>query len=145
MEIVVDHRALEDMNMAVTEPVTVQLDGISLRSALELVLGDLDLTWTIGSEVLLITNFHEADSRLTTKTYDVGDLVVGVVDGRAVRLSSVAEITEVPEPDNYVSWSPVRRGRKATRNGSPVSPHRRSPCPSPSARAPTPPAWPCRC
>lgn len=76
IQIVIDIRALDDVSITTGVPITRTLDGISLRSALDLVLRDLDLTWTIYSEVLLITTPNVAESRLTTKTYDVGDLVV---------------------------------------------------------------------
>lgn len=76
IEIVLDRRALEDVSIGNDEPITFQISGISLRSALDLVLRDLELTWTIDSEVLLVTTLDVADLRLTTKTYDVGDLVV---------------------------------------------------------------------
>ena len=76
IEILIDRRALEDVSIGNDEPMTRQVSGISLRSALDLVLRDLDLTWTINSEVLLVTTPDEAEFRLTTKTYDVGDLVV---------------------------------------------------------------------
>ena len=76
IEIVIDIRALEDVNIGTDEPITVQIDGVSLRSGLDLILRNLDLTWTIYSEVFLITTLDQADLLLTTKTYDVGDLVV---------------------------------------------------------------------
>ena len=74
--IVIDHRALDDASIGTDEPMTFQVSGISLGSALNLILRDLDLTWTIDSEVLLITTPDQAEDYLTTKTYDVGDLVV---------------------------------------------------------------------
>jgi hypothetical protein len=76
IEIVLDTRALDGYDIAADEPITFQVSGVSLRSALDLILRNLDLTWTVDSEVLLITTPDEAENRLTTKTYDVGDLVV---------------------------------------------------------------------
>ena len=55
---------------------TRNLKGVSLRSALNLMLRDLELTYTIQGEVLLITTPDEAESQLLTKVYDVADLVV---------------------------------------------------------------------
>jgi hypothetical protein len=76
IEILIDRRALEDLNIGTDQPITRELSGISLRSALDLVLRDLDLTWTVDSEVLLVTTPDGADLLSVTKTYDVGDLVV---------------------------------------------------------------------
>ena len=76
IQIVFDIRALEDLNIGTDEPMTHKLSGISLRSALDLVLRDLDLAWTIDREVLLITTVDVADESCLVKVYDVGDLVV---------------------------------------------------------------------
>jgi hypothetical protein len=75
-EIKLDNKALNDAGIAPDTPVTTNLKGISLRSALDLVLRELQLTWTIDDEVLLITTPEEADNRLITKVLDVADLVV---------------------------------------------------------------------
>ena len=76
IEIQMDIRALEDVGIGADTPITKSLKGLSLRSALNLVLRDLSLTWIIRDEVLLITTPKEAESNLTTKVYDVYDLVV---------------------------------------------------------------------
>ena len=71
-----DTKALNDAGIAPDTPVTMSLRGISLRSALNLMLKDLQLTWIIDDEVLLITTPEEAEARLTTKVLNVADLVV---------------------------------------------------------------------
>lgn len=78
IEIQIDTKALEDVNLGPDTPVSKQLDGISLRSALRLLLGDLDLTYVIRDEVLMITTPEEAELQLTTKVYPVADLVIPV-------------------------------------------------------------------
>ena len=75
-EIRIDNKALNDAGIAKDSAVTMNLKGVSLRSALNLMLGELKLTWTIENEVLLITTPEEAENRLTPKVLDVGDLVV---------------------------------------------------------------------
>ncbi len=59
VEIEIDRRALDDVGIGVDTPITKTLKGVTFRSALNLVLHDLDLAWTIKDEVLLITT-HEA-------------------------------------------------------------------------------------
>lgn len=53
---------------------------ISLRSALRLLLGDLNLTYIVKDEVLKITTAEDAQSpeNMSTKVYPVGDLVVPI-------------------------------------------------------------------
>ncbi len=71
----VDHRALDDIGLDDKTPVRLQHSGITLRSALELVLHQLELGWTIRSEVLLISTDEELESQLKTRLYDISDLV----------------------------------------------------------------------
>jgi hypothetical protein len=75
IEIQLDAKAVDDVGIGTDVPVTVDLKGISLRSALNLVLRRLNLTWTIEDEVLMITTPEEAENRLDTRVYDVADLV----------------------------------------------------------------------
>jgi hypothetical protein len=63
------------------DTVTKQLSNISLRSALRLLLKDLELTYVIKDEVLQITSQEAAGENLVTKVYNVGDLVVPIFSG----------------------------------------------------------------
>ncbi len=76
LEIQLDTKALEEAGVGSDTPVSCKVKGISLRSALRLLLGRHDLAFVIQDEVLLITSGEVADARLFTRTYPVGDLVV---------------------------------------------------------------------
>jgi hypothetical protein len=78
IEIQLDSRALSDEGVGSDTPVTRNIKGISLRSALRLMLGELDLTYVIRNEVLMITTKTEAENMLTNKVYPVADLVIPV-------------------------------------------------------------------
>ena len=78
IQIELDTRALDDVGIGTDVPISKNLKGISLRSALRLMLRDLDLTYVIRDEVLLITTPEEAESKLITKVYPVGDLVLPI-------------------------------------------------------------------
>ena len=73
-----DVKKLEEAGVNIDTPVTKNLSGITLRSALRLLLNDLELTYVVRDEVLLITTPEEAESQLITKVYPVGDLVVPI-------------------------------------------------------------------
>lgn len=60
MPIVIELRALEDIGLAPDLPVNFALGNVSLESALNMMLDDFDLTFTIDHEVLFITT-EEAD------------------------------------------------------------------------------------
>ncbi|NQT12542.1 MAG: VWA domain-containing protein, partial [Planctomycetes bacterium] len=81
IEIQIDQRALDDVGVPADTPITKDLKGISLRSALRLMLRELDLTYVIEDEVLLITTPEEAEMRLSTKVYPVADLVIPIMSG----------------------------------------------------------------
>jgi hypothetical protein len=76
IEVELDRVALEAVGVAADIPVTRHVRGISLRSALNLLLRDLDLTWLNQDEVLLITTIDEAEQNITTKVYPVRDLTL---------------------------------------------------------------------
>jgi len=76
----VDRRSLDDIGIGIETPITFQLSGIPVRNALDLLLEELDLTWLIHDNVLVITSVETAEATLETKTYDVADLVVRLDD-----------------------------------------------------------------
>ncbi len=78
IEIQLDGKALEEAGVGSDTPVTRNLKGITLRSALRLMLGALELTYVIKDEVLLITTKEKADAELVTKAYPVADLVIPI-------------------------------------------------------------------
>ena len=77
IEIQIDKRVLEDVNVTSDTPVTINVKGIRLESALRLMLRNMqpELTYMIKNEVLLITTPDIANEELVTKLYPVGDLV----------------------------------------------------------------------
>ena len=80
VNVILDKRGLSEANVDVDEPVTLQLDGISFKSALKLILDDLDLTYVIEDEVLKITSKISAEGKFTTRVYPVLDLITPIPD-----------------------------------------------------------------
>jgi von Willebrand factor type A domain len=78
--IVLNAKKLEEAGVNIDTPVTKRLKGITLRSALRLMLGELELTYMVKDEVLQITTPEDAESpdNMVTKVYNVGDLVVPI-------------------------------------------------------------------
>ena len=56
-------------------PVSINVQNLSLRSGMKMVLSKYNLAYLIQNEVLLITTKDKADSTLTMRIYDVHDLV----------------------------------------------------------------------
>ena len=76
IEIQLDKVAMEEVGIGTDTPVTKKIKGVSLRSALHLMLHELKLTYTIEDDVLLITTPETEEAHETTRIYDVADLVV---------------------------------------------------------------------
>ena len=82
-EIQIDQKAFADEGYdAETMEFTSKLSGISLRSALKLLLEenpDYDLTYVIEDEVMKITTAVAAEEKVQVRVYPVGDLVVPII------------------------------------------------------------------
>ncbi len=74
----IDATAMTELAIDTSTPINRTIKGVSLRSALRLMLKDLGLTYVIQDEVLLITSPETAETNLITKVYPVGDLVIPV-------------------------------------------------------------------
>ena len=81
ISIIIDTAALQDEGVDPSSPVNIELSGITLRSALKLMLTPLQLTYVIEDEVMKITTQAKADEVLTTRVYPVADLVVPITSG----------------------------------------------------------------
>ncbi|HEX7376762.1 MAG TPA: vWA domain-containing protein, partial [Pirellulales bacterium] len=80
IEIQLDNKALTDAGVGSDTPITRSIKNITLRSALKLILSELDLTYIVRNEVLMITSKTEAESMLSTRVYPVADLVVPIAN-----------------------------------------------------------------
>jgi hypothetical protein len=69
---------LEEEGVTTDTPVTIHVEQISLKSALKLLLGQLNLTYLIADDVLKITSQLSAGNALITKVYPVADLVIPI-------------------------------------------------------------------
>ncbi|GIW80136.1 MAG: hypothetical protein KatS3mg105_1943 [Gemmatales bacterium] len=95
INVVPDYAALEEEGISLDQPLSLSLSSsISLKSALNLLLGQAKLTYIIKDEVLKITTPRRARGKLVQKTYQVADLVVPVDNytiAETANLNSVLE------------------------------------------------------
>jgi hypothetical protein len=66
VEIQPDYKALEEAGISGDMPVTRNIKGVTLRSALNLLLDDLDLTYVIRNGVVVVTTKTEAQKSRST-------------------------------------------------------------------------------
>jgi hypothetical protein len=104
----IDQRTLDECGISFECPITTALRGLPLASALELMLRDLDLTYVVRDEVLMITTWEEAECMLLTKVYPLNDLQAGRAEAARSEQSYVdsliERITKLIEPE---SWEQV--------------------------------------
>jgi hypothetical protein len=74
VNISLDRKALDAMGTGPDTPVTFKVSGIPLRSALTLLLRDLDLAWTLRDKTLEITSYEALERRISPRVYPVSDL-----------------------------------------------------------------------
>ena len=109
---VLDMRALNAVRVTTDTPVTLQLPGsIKLKSALNLILNSLELTYVIENDVLSITSLEAKRSKVYPRTYRVTDLVTPIPnfstsyeDGLAGALRAAYQMTS---PQANVQVMPV--------------------------------------
>lgn len=75
------------------EPVNISVENISLKTALDLVLEPIDLTYVLDRDVVKITTRGRAEDMLKTRVYPVGDLCQTPID--YLMLESVIKNTSV--------------------------------------------------
>jgi len=84
LNIYVDQRALETENISLKHPVTLVLNNVSVKCALDLVLKQARLTYIVNNDVLQVTTETEAKGKLERVTYQVADLVIPVPNSSGV-------------------------------------------------------------
>ncbi len=103
IDVELDVKSLEDEATSFRTPITIEADDIFLASALGRMLRPLDLTWTIRNEALVIASSGRADELLSTKVYEVSDLVL---DARLAKYgpdydSLIELMTTTVSPDTW--------------------------------------------
>ena len=106
--IVLDKLGLEEVGISPTQSITVNVDGISLKSALNLILKPHDLGYVFEDEVLKITSRERSEGSASTISYAVSDLLPGRRPGQKIDESTfqslIELVTSTIAPD---SWSTV--------------------------------------
>ncbi|HMC64714.1 MAG TPA: hypothetical protein VKI65_07230, partial [Gemmataceae bacterium] len=141
INIVPDSAALQEEGIALDRPVTLKLEAVSLKSALNILLKQVHLTYIIQDEALQVTTEKNAKGKLVQRTFPVADLVIPVdnfvVPASANLMQTLDRSMAMPFQTGGVS---PYLGKRAMTEGTAVSsPGGGIPGTSPlSANAPTP-------
>lgn len=80
VQVVPDYRALQSAKINLDSPLSITVDNINMKSALNIMLDQLGLTYIIQDQVLKITTEDKTKGRLVRVTYPIADLIVVVPD-----------------------------------------------------------------
>lgn len=100
LEILLDRQALQDEGVATDQQISLKMAGISLKSALPMILEPHGLDYLIKNEVLVITTAAKAREHFETRVYDISRLK-GVTPAE---LDQIIRSTIAPD-----TWTPVER------------------------------------
>ena len=81
VNVVIDYRALNEKEIGADSPVSIKLKDVTVRSALELAIRPLGLSWTVYCEAIVISTPKAIQSMQFTKVYDITELAT-VSDGQ---------------------------------------------------------------
>jgi hypothetical protein len=80
--IIYDNKALGDEGIDLDgETINYNLSGITLRNAFRIIFENRNLEYIIENEVMKITTTTGAQTKLSTRVYPVGDLVIPIISG----------------------------------------------------------------
>jgi hypothetical protein len=99
--IILDKQALEEAGVTYDSLVSLDAKGLTMRTVLRKILGDVGLTYVIREEAIQVTTPVKAENMLVTKVYYIGDLIVsGALPARSVR-RMIELIQETVEPRSW--------------------------------------------
>ena len=84
INIFLDQRSLNEQGVSLEQPISLRLENISMKSALNLILKQAHLTYIIKDEVLQITTEAEAKGKMQRVVYQVADLVIPIPNAAGV-------------------------------------------------------------
>jgi general secretion pathway protein D len=100
-----DPRGLTEEGVDSSTPVTINLSSeISLKSALDLILKPVHLSYVVKSEVLMITSEQMRDGEVVKKVYSVADLVTPIpnfVPNQRAGLAGALHEAQADLPNNW--------------------------------------------
>jgi type II secretory pathway component GspD/PulD (secretin) len=120
VNIYVDEPAVLKEGISLERPITLKLEQVSLKSALNMILHNVHLTHVIKDEVLQITTEAEARGKLVPVAYQVADLVIPIENFADVHNPSLPGVPGVSsdQPINYTP-TPVA-AQLSIQGGTPV-------------------------
>jgi type II secretory pathway component GspD/PulD (secretin)/tetratricopeptide (TPR) repeat protein len=123
INIVPDVPALKDANISTAQPISMKMEGATLKSALNLLLHQAHLTYQVENDALVVTTEENAHGKLERKVFPVLDLVIPVLDSKDMGGAAVLQMASGGAPANNLKingqttpWT----GMNSLQGGAPV-------------------------
>jgi Flp pilus assembly secretin CpaC len=120
-----DETALREANVNLDHPLTMDCPLIGMKSALNILLDKISLTYVIENESLLITTKDKAHKKYKLVVHPVADLVIPVENHQDPDVFNLQKVLEKhlnsQYPNSYTGVSPVTAGPMSMQPGLPVS------------------------
>lgn len=107
INIIPETAVLEEAGISLDQPLSLEVENISLKSALNILLRKVRLTYVVKDECLLITTEEHAKGKLVQVTYPVADLVVPVQDTTHPGLTDLTQLLNQPNQMMYGGTQPT--------------------------------------
>lgn len=121
VNIVTDLPALAEVGTKEDVPISLKLEGVCMKSALNVLLHQVDLTYVVKDEVLQVTTPKRAKGKLIQKTYPVADLVIPVDNFMISPASNLMNvINQNNQPNIQTGGASPITGRNMMANGQSV-------------------------
>src|SRR5439155_12264448 len=123
INIVADLGTLQAESVSLEQPITLRVDNISLKSALNLMLSQVHLTHLTQDEVLLVTTDKGARGKQVQKVYSVADLVIPFDDYMIPTSGSLPQTLERLSENQKISFNgsqPIANQTFQLRNAQPT-------------------------
>jgi hypothetical protein len=102
LRIIVDKTALEEAGGTYDTPVTLKVNGVTVRSLLRKILGDLGLAYVIKDEAIQVVTAQQARENLVVRVHYIGDLLFGDELARRIEATQLIDlITQTIDPQSW--------------------------------------------
>lgn len=123
VQVQLDYAALDDAKINLQSPLSISVDNVDMKSALNLMLNRLKLAYTIENQCLMITTPERTKGRFKRVTYPIGDLIVAVPDHPLPDVLNIQKAIERSMQPNGFGSSYLTPPPYAFSPGTPVSSH----------------------
>jgi hypothetical protein len=102
LPILVNKAALDETGASYDTPLTLQVKGVTVRSLLRKILGEVGLTYVIRSQAIQVVTPQQARAMLAVRVYYIGDLLFGGELSRSLQAAQlISLITSTVDPQSW--------------------------------------------